>query len=151
MKQKLFFFIFCCCISLAGTAQTVLFINAGSRAATGNQQELTVDAKGNGRYYLRQVNGPVKDSAVISIGQEQLQNYLNRAEATGFFNLNNESRGKAVDGTGIYISMNKNGKTHFVELANTDIPLVNELIYQLNNMLVPFHIRINYGQFETNK
>ena len=151
MKQKLFFLILCSCLSLAGTAQTVLFINAGSRAATGNQQELTIDSKGNGRYYLRQVNGPVKDSAVISIGQEQLQNFLSRAEAAGFFNLNNEYKGKAVDGAGIYISMNSNGKKHFVELANTDIPLINELITQLNSMLVPFHIRINYGQFETNK
>lgn len=140
----IFFF---CILSLTGTAQAVLFINAGSRALTGNQQELIIDAKGNGRYYLREVNGPVKDSVIFNISTEQLQSFFSKAEASGFFNLNNEYKGKAVDGAGIYISMNSNGKKNHIEMTNMDLPVINELIIMLNSMLVIYHIRINYGQF----
>jgi hypothetical protein len=134
---------------MGGTAQAVLFINAGSRAAYGDQQELTIDSKGNGRYYLRQVNGPVKDSVFFSISPQQLQSFFNKAETAGFFSLNNEYKGKAVDGAGIYISMNNAGKKHYVALANTDLLVINELVSMLNDILATYKIRINYGQFVT--
>ena len=57
------FLLFCLttAVSLSAWSQTVVFINAGSRAAWGNQQQLLVDAGGDARYYLREVNGPAKD------------------------------------------------------------------------------------------
>ena len=150
MRKKAFFIVFCCCLSLASFSQAVLFINAGSRAAWGNQQELTIDSKGNCRYYLRELNGPVKDSSKFSITTQQLQNFFSKANESGFFTLNNEYKGKAVDGAGIYISMNNAGIKHFVRLVNTDVPVVNELVTLLNTILKPYNIIINYGQFVKN-
>ena len=149
MLKKIFFIVFYCCLSLAGLSQAVLYINAGSRAAWGNNQELTIDHKGTCRYYLREVNGPIKDSSVFSITTQQLQSFFSKAEQSGFFGLKKKYDGKVVDGAGIYISMNSAGKKHQVSLVNTDQPVINELVTLLNTMLVPFNIRINYGQFVT--
>lgn len=149
MGKFFFIIMFCCCISFAATSQAVLFINAGSRAAWGNNQELLIDAAGKGTYYLKEVNGPVKDSVVFNITTLQLQNFFSKAEELGFFNLNNNYNGKAVDGAGIYISMNSSGKKHYVKVTNTDQPVINELVTLLNTLLAGYNIRINYGQFVT--
>ncbi len=150
MRRKIFFIVFCSCLSLAGLSQAVLYINAGSRAAWGTNQDITIDAKGNGRYYVREMNGPVKDSVIFSITTQQLQSFFSTADQSGFFNLNTEYKGKAVDGAGIYISMNSAGKKHHVQLVNTDVPAINKLVTLLNTMLAPFNILINYGQFVKN-
>ncbi|MFZ1371517.1 MAG: hypothetical protein WAR78_14105 [Ferruginibacter sp.] len=149
MIKKLFCIILCCNLSTVAMAQAVLFINAGSRAGYGNNQELTFDINGGCRYYLRELNGPVKDSALFSIGRDQLQAFFNRAEQSGFFGLDKKYSGGAVDGAGIYISMNSAGKKHQVSLVNTDQPVINELVTLMNTMLAPHKIIINYGQFVT--
>lgn len=51
-----------------------------------------------------------------------------------------------VDGAGILISLNSSGKKHMVQLKNTDVPQVNELITWLNRILQSRNIRIYYGQ-----
>jgi hypothetical protein len=148
-KKFVFIVLTCFCFSLAGLSQPVVFINAGSRASYGSNQELTIDSKANCRYYLREVNGAAKDSSFFSISQQQLDSFFSKANEVGFFNLNNKYNGGSVDGAGIYISINSAGKKHNVQLNNTDQPAINELVTMLNRMLEPLRIRINYGQFVT--
>ena len=148
-KNLVFIVLACCYFSLAGLSQPVVFINAGSRASYGSNQELTIDSKANCRYYLREVNGPAKDSSFFSISQQQLDSFFRKADQVGFFSLSNKYDGGLVDGAGIYISMNSSGKKHNVQLNNTDQPAINELVTMLNRMLEPRRIRINYGQFVT--
>lgn len=133
--------------SMAAVCQTVLFINAGSRASYGQQQELLVDANGNCRYRLGTVNGPVKDSSSFALLPGQLDSLFRKAVETGFFSLQHNYDGGAADGAGIYISMNHAGQQHYVQLKNTDVPAINQFITLLNTMLAPRQIRINYGQF----
>jgi hypothetical protein len=150
MGKKLTFIILSCCFfSIAGLSQPVLFINAGSRASHGTNQELTIDNKGNCKYYLREVNGPLKDSSTFNILPQQLDSLLRKADRSGFFTLDNKYNGKVVDGAGIYISLNSSGKKHNVQVNNTDQPIINELVTLLNKILEPQKIRINYGQFVT--
>ena len=138
-----------CLISLTSQSQPVLFINAGSRASYGTNQELTIDAKANCRYYLREVNGPLKDSSSFTIPRQLLDSILNKANQLNFFNLNEKYDGGRTDGAGIYISVNRNGRKHSVSLTNTDQPVINELVALINSILEPRKIRINYGQFVT--
>jgi hypothetical protein len=76
----------------------------------------------------------------------QLDSFFRKAEATGFFSLNSRYDGGARDGAGIYISLNSSGRKHSVQLINTDVPAVNELITWLNGILASRRIRIYYGQ-----
>lgn len=141
----LLFVIICCAADLQ--AQPVLFINAGSRAAYGQQQELIIDNNGNCRYRLREVNGLIKDSSVFSISRVQLDSIFKKADEADFFSLNQKYTGDAKDGAGIYISLNSSGRKHSVQLVNTDQPAIHELIDLVNTLLAPQNIRINYGQF----
>ena len=136
----------CCLLTLSAASQPVVFINAGSRASYGNHQELLIDSKGAVRYYLRELNGATKDSSSFSITPQQLDSFFRKAEQIGFFTLNNKYESGAVDGAGIYISMNSSGKKHNVQLVNIDLPAINDLIGFLNTMLTPHRIRIYYGQ-----
>jgi hypothetical protein len=145
--RETFFILACFAISFTAFAQPVLFINAGSRASRGNNQELTIDAAGNCKYRLREVNGPLKDSSSFRLSPMQLDSILQKADQAGFFNLDRKYTGNVVDGAGIYISINSRGKKHAVDVTNTDQPVINELIAMLNRMLEPQRIRINYGQF----
>lgn len=135
--------------SVAAISQTVFFINAGSRANHGRQQELLIDQNANCRYRLSDVNGLVKDSASFSLLPGQLDSLFRNADETGFFSLNRRYDGGAADGAGIYISLNYSGRKYSVELLNTDLPAINRLVTLLNAMLAPRNIRINYGQFIT--
>lgn len=137
----------CCLLSLFAAAQTVFFLNAGSRANRGQQQELFIQRDGSCRYRLSEVNGAVKDSASFALLPGQLDSLFRKAEETGFFNLNKRYESGAADGAGIFISLNHNGRRHSVDLVNTDQPAVNQLVTLLNAMLAPRNIRINYGQF----
>lgn len=151
VRKMLLLFCLITTVSLSARSQTVVFINSGSRAAWGNQQQLLIDAGGNARYYLREVNGPVKDSIIFILSALQLQSFFEKAETSGFFTLNTSYDGGAVDGAGIYISLNKSGRKHSVSLVNTDVPAINELIRWLNSLLEPQKIVINYGQFVQSK
>lgn len=139
-------FLFCLACTAALMAQPVVYINAGSRASYGTYQELTIDANGRCSFYLRQINAATKDSAFFSITRQQLDSFFLKAEATGFFTLNNRYDEGARDGAGIYLSLNHSGKKHSVQLINTDVPAVNELIAWLNGILASRNIRIYYGQ-----
>ncbi len=147
MTKKLFTLLLASFLALSGSAQVVFFINAGSRAGHGQVQEILIDKSGNGSYRLREQNAGVKDSALFTLGPSQMDSLFREAEQNGFFSLNNKYDGGAADGAGIYISLNASGRSHAVELLNTDQPPVNRLVTLLNRMLTPRNIRINYGQF----
>ena len=132
---------------MGAVCQTVFFINAGSRANHGQQQELLIDINGNCRYRLSEVNMPAKDSSSFALLPGQLDSLFRKANETGFFNLDRRYDGGAADGAGIFISINHSGRRHHTELINTDQPSVNQLVTLLNAMLAPRNIRINYGQF----
>ena len=138
-----------CLLSTTGSAQVVIYINAGSRANHGQLQDLFIEQNGNCRYRLSEVNAGVKDSASFSLSAAQMDSIFRKASETGFFSLNNKYDGGAADGAGIYISINSSGRKHAVELLNTDQPAINQLVSLLNTMLAPRNIRINYGQFIT--
>ena len=145
--KKLFLLIWCCgFLPLAVLSQVVFFINAGSRAHSGKQQELLLDSKGNARFLLREVNGRITDSSSFSITTTQLDSLFKKAEQVGFFNLEAKYADSSADGAGIYISLNSSGKLKSVHVVNTDVPAINELVRFLNNMLAPHRIRIYYGQ-----
>lgn len=145
--KNLFVFLLCILLlNLSGVAQPVVFINAGTRASYGQYQELLIDADGSCRFYLWQVNGVAKDSSFFNISRQQLDSFFRKAEQLGFFELKPKYDGGAVDGAGIYISMNYLGKKQVVSLINTDLPAISELVGWLNRVLLPQRIRIYYGQ-----
>jgi hypothetical protein len=147
MMKKLIFLIWCCwLLPLSLLSQVVFFINAGSRAHHGNQQELSIDSKGSCRYYLREVNGKAKDSLSFNFSSTQMDSLFRKTEQVGFFNLETKYQDSSADGAGIYISVNSAGRLKSVHVVNTDVPAINELIGFLNNLLVPHRIRIYYGQ-----
>lgn len=146
LRPKLTFILFLVFGTFNASTQPVIFINAGSRANHGNHQELTIDKNGAVRYFLRQLNGTAIDSVKFNLTSQQLDSIFQKAESVGFFNLQNNYQSGALDGAGIYISMNSSGKMHNVSLNNIDVPAINELITQLNSMLRPQRIRIYYGQ-----
>ena len=127
-------------------SQTVIHINAGSRAPYGTYQNLLIDISGQASYQRREVSGTIKDSLAFSITKSQLDSIFAKAEQTGFFQLNNKYDGGFADGAGILIAMNSSGKKKTVQLLNTDIPQINELVALINRMLEPQKIRIYYGQ-----
>ena len=131
---------------VSAASQTVVHINAGSRAPYGTYQNLLIDISGQVSYQRREVSGAVKDSLVFSITKSQLDSIFSKAEQTGFFQLNNKYDGGFADGAGILIGMNSSGKKKTVQLLNTDIPQINELVALINRMLEPQKIRIYYGQ-----
>jgi hypothetical protein len=145
-KRHLYCFGIVFFFSLTAVTQPVVYINAGSRASYGNHQELTIDINGACRYYLREVNGRAKDSSFFSISKESLIGFLSFSEQSGFFSLKEKYESGAVDGSGIYISLNVSGKKHSVHLINTDEPVINRLTGKLNEILAAFQIRIYYGQ-----
>ena len=145
--KKLIFLAWCCCLlPLSLLSQVVFFVNAGSRANYGNQQELSIDTKGGCRYVLRELTGKAKDSLSFSFTSTQMDSLFRKAEQVGFFNLETTYKDSSADGAGVYVSMNSAGKLKSVNVVNTDVPAINELIGFLNNMLAPHRIRIYYGQ-----
>ena len=145
MPKQLFFSLF---LFLATTnvaqSQPVVYINAGSRAHTGTTQELFIDANGQCRFWLRNVNGPAKDSSVFSISRAQLDSFFAKAVELGFFNLNNTYESNKTDGSGILISLSHGGQKKSVSLRNIDQPVINQLVARLNEILAPQQIRIYY-------
>jgi len=127
-------------------AQVVIQVNAGSRASWGKNQELFIDLKGNCRYYLHEVSGKRLDSSSFMLSTVQVDSLLSRADRLGFFGLSERYDGGLADGAGIFISMNRNGKKHSVDLLNKDLPPVHDWVEMLNAYLAPRRIRINYGQ-----
>ena len=134
LHPKLIFILFLLFTSIIASTQPVIFINAGSRANRGNHQELIIEKSGAARFFLRQLNGPTLDSVFFNITTQQLDSIFQKAELVGFFNLQTNYQSGAVDGAGIYVSMNSSGKMHSVDLNNIDLPAINELITLLNSM-----------------
>lgn len=133
-------------IAITARSQVVVQVNAGSRAPWGTNQNLFIDQQGHCVFYLKDIQGPVKDSSSFDIPVSQLSSFLDKAKQVGFFNLREKYNGDLADGAGIFLSLNSAGQKHSVELLNTDIPAVRELVAQLNSILAPRGIRINYGQ-----
>lgn len=136
----------CFVFTLVATAQTVVHINAGSRANYGTYQNLLINLDGQCNYQLREVNGTTKDSSVFNISKSQLDSIFQRADKLGFFQLDHKYDGGLADGAGILIALNNSGKKKTVQLVNTDLPQVNELVAFINRILEPQKIRIYYGQ-----
>ena len=146
LKAKLIFILILLFTTFLASTQPVIFINAGSRANRRNHQQLIIEKNGAARFYLRQYNGTTLDSIFFNLTSNQLDSFFQKAESVGFFNLQTNYQGGAVDGAGIYISMNSSGKKHSVNLNNMDVSAINELVTFLNSMLRPQRIRIYYGQ-----
>jgi len=132
--------------SMHVAGQTVIHINAGSRAPYGTYQNLLVNTNGECNYQLREVSGKGKDSAVFTISKSQLDSIFAKADQLGFFQLNDKYDRGVADGAGILIALNSSGKKKTVQLLNTDVPQVNELVAFINHILEPRKIRIYYGQ-----
>ncbi|WP_106529992.1 hypothetical protein [Chitinophaga niastensis] len=133
-------------IAITARSQVVVQVNAGSRALWGTNQNLFIDQQGHCQFYLNEVRGTVKDSSSFNIPVSQLVSFLDKAKQVGFFNLKNKYDGGLADGSGIFLSLNNSGQKHYVELLNKDIPEVHELVVELNTILAPHGIKINYGQ-----
>lgn len=147
MRIASFTILLLCFASIAFSQAPVVFVNSGSRAPYGTNQELTIWANGQCRYYNKEVNGPVKDSSVFSISTATLDSLFTKAEQLGFFQLNHGyTNTKVVDGSGIYISMNYKGRKKRVDTRNTDVPAVTELVKWLNERLLAKGIAIKYVQ-----
>ena len=138
--------IFCGFASTQAQSQTVVQINAGSRAPWGQNQNLLIDAKGRCTYYIKEVNGRIKDSSVFNISTKQLDSLFTKAMQVGFYSLNKKYDGGYSDGAGIFIAIRHLNQKNSVSLLNTDIPQVSELVALLNRFLLPRKIRIYYGQ-----
>ena len=132
--------------SLFCYGQPVIFIQSGSRANWGNNQELTIYANGEASFVLREVNGSVKDSSRFMLGAARVDSFFQKADQVKFFSLSNRYEGSARDGSGVYISVNNNGRRHSVHVINETVPPVDELVGRLNEMLGPHRVRIFYGQ-----
>ncbi len=146
MIKYLFSILVLCSLATASTAQLVVQIDAGSRASYGFIQSLSIDKNGKCQYVKYDVStSAIKDSSSFSITPTQLSGFLNKAESSGFFSLNQEYH-KGVDGAGIFIALNKGGKKGSVDLKNTDLPAINSLIATLNTILESRKITIYYGQ-----
>jgi hypothetical protein len=135
-----------CSISFKVHSQTVVFINAGSRASWGYNQEIMINKNGNVSYYFREVNGPARDSSFFSLPPASLDSFFSKATQSGFFSLNRNYDGGALDGSGIYISMNNSGKKYSVNARNADVPAITEIVNWLNNLFSAHRIHINYGK-----
>lgn len=146
MRKVFFFILLFISISLVVQSQAVVYINAGSRAPYGFYQDLQINNNGQVKYRKVEVNGRVKDSSSFTITRVQLDSFFRKADQVGFFQLNAMYDGGFVDGAGILISLNNAGKKHMVQLKNTDVPQVNDLIAWVNKLLKPRNIRIYYGQ-----
>lgn len=135
-----------CSFAVTIKAQTVVQIDAGSRAPYGYIQSLTIDATGRCRYIQYEVsNNKVKDSATFSITKAQLDTFFAKANAVRFFSLAEEYT-RGLDGAGIFIALNNAGKKHAVNVKNSTVPQIDDLVATLNAMLQPRKIRIYYGQ-----
>lgn len=129
----------------AAQSKPVVFVNAGSRAPSGIQQELMIFPNGLCKYYAGEVNGMLKDSAAFNITAAQLQSFFTKATSVGFFELQEQYSGK-TDGTGVYISLNHNGRKKKVYVANVQVLAVDALMKHLNSLLAARAVYLNYGQ-----
>jgi len=147
MAKPFWLLVFVCALVCSiAQSQTVIQVNAGSRAPYGNYQNLLISADGKCSYQLAQVNGPVKDSAHFTISSAQVDSLFTKAEQVGFFQLNAKYDAGYADGSGVMIAMNHSGNKKTVQLLNTDIPQINDWVTLLNHMLLPQKSRIYYGQ-----
>lgn len=135
-----------CSFAVTIKAQTVVQIDAGSRAPYGYIQSLTIDAAGRCRYLQYEVSdGKVKDSATFTITKAQLDSFFLKAAQVGFFDLA-EDYSYGVDGAGVFIAINSAGKKHSVNVKNRTVKQVDDLIANLNAILQARKIKIYYGQ-----
>lgn len=136
----------CCCLYYArAICQPVVFVNAGSRASWGTVQELWIDANGQCRYFVKEVNGPVKDSSSFMLAAGQLDAFFSQANQLGFFGLDKTYDGGALDGSGILFSLNDTGKKHLVQVRNMEVEAIRSLVDYLNGLLNPHRVVLNYG------
>jgi hypothetical protein len=132
--------------SLCAFAQPVIYVNTGSRATWGHNQELTIQADGSASYARKQVNGQVEDQKAFLFGRASLDSLFQKADETGFFNLSREIRGEAQDGSGVYITIRSGDRTHTVHAVNSVVPGVEDWMNHLNRLLSVHGIRMYYGQ-----
>lgn len=145
MRTALLTILLTCIACMASSQAPVVFINAGSRAPYGTNQELTIWPNGQCRYYSKEINGPVKDSSVFSISIATLDSFFIKADQLGFFQLNlGYTNDKIVDGSGIYISMSYKSRKKRVDARNTNVPVIMELVEWLNRRIASNGIIIKY-------
>lgn len=147
IKRIISLLILWCMFTSHARSQIIFQVNAGSRAPYGSNQNFLIDTKGHCSYNVTDVNGPVSNAASFTITSSQLAALLAKGEELGFFKLKDKYDGGFADGAGIFIAMRSSGKSHSVQLLNTDVPAINQLVNYLNNNILDLHhIRIYYGQ-----
>ncbi len=135
---------------LSAQAQVVIQVNAGSRAAWGNNQNLMIDKNGKCTYFVSQPDGQKKDSKEFSISQKQLDGLFSKAESVGFFTLDAKYDGGVADGAGVFIAIKSGTKINSVDVFNKDVSAINSFVETLNVILKTQNIRIYYGQKSSN-
>jgi hypothetical protein len=146
MKKSFKFLLLLTGIILASAlhAQVVVQIDAGSRAPYGDIQSLTIDKKGKCKYLKYDVASHIiNDSASFTITPTQLNDFLTKAETEGFFSLKEEYL-RGLDGSGIFIAINKDGKKRSVNVKNVEVPQIRTLLAELNTIMQAKKITIDY-------
>jgi len=145
LKNRLLHTIGYLLILATANSQAVFYLNAGSRAPWGDNQQLTIHQSGQALFILREVNGRAKDSISFNIPADQLNSIFQKAREIGFFGLEKNYDSDAKDGWGIYISLNDQGNKYQVSVKNIVQPAIKEFVTFLNNLLSTRNIRIRYG------
>ena len=144
-KSFLLFFILCMPFLYASAQKNIsMELYAGSNASWGYNQHLFIDAKGNCRYILTEVNKGVKDSSSFKLTQSQLNELNAVVQRVSFFGLDGVYKTNAVDGDALYIKITSAGKSHEVSLTNKHIKEMDEILDKVNELLSLKKIKINY-------
>ena len=125
----------------------VVFVNAGSRAGTGNIQELTINSDGSATFCERDIKAACKSPTRFTITPEQLDSIYAKAIAIGFFSLKEKYETNVGDGSGVYVSIRNLSKALHkrVSVINNTEPTVNEFVTWLNSFLASYRVRIYYA------
>ena len=145
MKRNLLLLMLCFAgFSVFAQKSTSLKLYAGSNAPWGTNQSLTIDANGNLKYELGEVNRGVKDSKTFMLSSTQLAELDEVIDQIRFFSLEPSYNSQSRDGTRLSVEITQSGKTHTVHWINIHTTETNTLLEKINKMLVNKGIIIQY-------
>lgn len=137
---------FLCAILIHASAQKNISMElyAGSNAPWGKNQSLTINANGECKYILTEVEKGVIDSSSFTISHAQLNELYNIVQESHFFKLDKIYNSGDVDGTGLYLKVELSGKSHEVRIINEQVKEVKLIIDKLNIIMDTYQVHINY-------
>lgn len=146
MKKGLLFLSFMCSTFLISSAQTKFSMQlyAGTNASWGEGQYLSIDAKGNAKYDLSEVNKGVKDSLSFVVSPAQLNQLDEVVSRIQFFKLGASYNSQSRDGTRLSVEISNSGQTHTVNWINIHTNETALLVDKLNQILKDKGIIIHY-------